>query len=314
MRLYNIYYILKNSISVIDNSRFEKQTSFNNSFYWKFINWKEVSDKLLLLRELDFISQDALKVYYTIPPMERQNKIPEISDSIRKEVVQSLLKLINKMNAVIDLYESMKVGKANIGLDIKIPETNDFDEYISYLKDLNFILYKTPYLLNDTEKLEFSSVDVGSNWLEFVFIASGTFYILNNLALIIEKAFKFRSQHLLLKQQEQTLTQMLQKNEIGEEVIDAYKKMKDAILDEYVSDLEGELGELKNGEERDTVKVSIEKTSELIDKGVEIYSSIEAPKEVKALFPFEDNKVLLSDSLLKLIEDKQKNETKSTDK
>lgn len=44
----------------------------------------------------------------------------------------------------------------------------------------------------------------------------------------------------------------------------------------------------------------------LMDKGVEIYSSIETPKEIKVLFPVDKDTAILPDNITKLIEDKEK--------
>ena len=94
------------------------------------------------------------------------------------------------------------------------------------------------------------------------------------------------------------------KNEVASETLDVFKTMKRITMEGYVKELESELGELKDGEERGKVEKSLEKLAELIDKGVEIYSSIETPNEVKALFPMSENNVLLPDNIIKLLEEK----------
>ena len=44
-----------------------------------------------------------------------------------------------------------------------------------------------------------------------------------------------------------------------------------------------------------------------MDKGMQIYSSINAPSEIKDVFPTQEEVNILSDDLLKLIEMKNKN-------
>ena len=44
-----------------------------------------------------------------------------------------------------------------------------------------------------------------------------------------------------------------------------------------------------------------------MDKCVELYSSIETPKEIKVLFPFEKDTAILPDNITKLIEEKEDN-------
>lgn len=62
---------------------------------------------------------------------------------------------------------------------------------------------------------------------------------------------------------------------------------------------------LKDGEERGKVEKCMEKLGELMDKGVEIYASIDTGKDIQVLFPALQDKVELSDSVIKYIEDKQ---------
>ena len=65
---------------------------------------------------------------------------------------------------------------------------------------------------------------------------------------------------------------------------------------------------MKDGEERGKVEKTLEKMVLLIDKGVEIYSSIETTNEVKALFPTNENNPILPDNIVKLLEKKEDTE------
>lgn len=54
------------------------------------------------------------------------------------------------------------------------------------------------------------------------------------------------------------------------------------MLDNGVSEMESECDlKLKNEEDRDRARRSIDTMATLIDKGVEIYSAIETPEEIK---------------------------------
>ena len=103
---------------------------------------------------------------------------------------------------------------------------------------------------------------------------------------------------------DEILKTMQSKNEATQETVDAFKKMKKITYKQYVDELQNELGRLENGEEEGKVAKSLEKLANLLDKGVEIHTSIETPKEIKVLFPFVETQQTLPDSLLKYIEDK----------
>ena len=126
------------------------------------------------------------------------------------------------------------------------------------------------------------------------------------LSKMSEIATQFRSNNVVINQQKEILETMRQKNEVGQEMIDTFKRMKILMLDDAVSQIEESSGiKLANEEERDKARRAIDTFSELLDKGVELYSAIETPEDVKVKFPFAENDPLLSEEALKLIEDKE---------
>ena len=110
------------------------------------------------------------------------------------------------------------------------------------------------------------------------------------------------------KQAEEQAKATQMKNEVMEQTVDVFKQMKQQLLSDSVGELESEIGELKDGEERGKVEKTLEKMVVLIDKGVEIYSSIETTNEVKALFPTNENNPILPDNIVKLLEKKEDTE------
>ena len=212
------------------------------------------------------------------------------------------------MQGVVDLYESMHDGISQPGIDIKIPSCESLKDYIKILDDIDFIITQCPYLRNENEDIKYRGTDVGSDWITFAIIMSSTvsasFVVLNNLASLMNKAIQIKSNKKVLDMQDEILKTMQSKNEATQETVDAFKKMKKITYKQYVDELQNELGRLENGEEEGKVAKSLEKLANLLDKGVEIHTSIETPKEIKVLFPFVETQQTLPDSLLKYIEDK----------
>ncbi len=103
-------------------------------------------------------------------------------------------------------------------------------------------------------------------------------------------AFEVKSKWIACKNQERILKMMRQKNEVLEGVVDIYKRLNQDAA-------EGTTGNESNLTQEELVK--------LIDKGMELYSSIETPKEIKVLFPFEKDTAILPDNITKLIEEKE---------
>ena len=64
----------------------------------------------------------------------------------------------------------------------------------------------------------------------------------------------------------------------------------------------------EDGDEMGRINLCFEKMGELIDKGLQIRSSVDAPKEAQALFKPLEMKYLQISNSLKLLENKDENE------
>ena len=303
MRLYNIYYTCKAVYDNLKNIRAETTPTEAK----RIMSWELNKQALLTLFSLDFIKEDAKAVYNVLNPIELEQSQPVIGIKTYNKLVEKNNVVLSKVTAIIDLYESIKDGSSTPGIDMKIPPCESLEDYITILRDINFVLTQCPYLKSDTEELKYKGTDVGSDWITFAIIVSGTissgFVIFNNLASLINKAITLKSNKKILDMQEEMYKTMQMKNEATQDTIDAFNKMKELTYKQYVNELQEELGKLKDGEEEGRVSKSLEKLSTLIDKGLEIHTSIETPKEIKVLFPFVEQQQTLSDNLVKYLED-----------
>lgn len=305
MRLYNIFYVCKTALPGLGGIMFFEPKTAEG--YYRIGNWKNCKKSLDALLAIECFKSGILDLYNSLDwrvkvDLDELHLYPSVRDILQRRIYE----IKYAVETMVRLCDAMEMGQAEHGIDIKIPKCGSLKEYMGYLKDIDFLFTQCPYLLNDKEEAKFNTVDVGSQWLSFVVLgAAGAFYILTNLAKLIQKAVEIKSNIIVCKQQEEMLWEMRQKNEVGEEIVDVFKKFKQDALNECVSDLEGEIGELKDNEERDKVKRSVESLVFLMEKGVEIYSSIETPKEIKVLFPFQKDTALLTDDILKFVEDKR---------
>ncbi len=302
MRLYNIFYICKSCLPIIKETKTSELE--NNSNVVMIRNWGECKKSMDVLQTLECFEERISKLYKLL---DWRVKIDDVRLPVGEKPVfdKYIGEISYAVETLVKLCDDMEMGKAGSGIDVKIPKCKSLKEYMGYLKEVDFIFTQCPYLLNDQEEIQFKNVDVGSQWLAFAVVGiSGAFYILNNLAKLIQKAIAIKSNVLVYRQQEEILKEMQSKNEVMDETVETFKRFKQDILDKSVSELESDIGELKDGEERDKVKKTLENMVVLMDKGVEIYSSIETPKEIKVLFPFEKDTAILPDNILKLIEEK----------
>lgn len=308
MRLYNIYYLCKELVDVFKDDRIMPST--RESGYY-IINFEDYWSAVESIQNIELFKPLTNDLYEAIPLLSRKKTNVEVSSDIKTIFHSINSKIKHKMSVIIDLYESMNLSKNPVGIDIKIPQCENLKEYIKYLEEIDFIFTQCPYLLHKDEKIKFSTIDIGSQWLNFIIeLSAGSvavFYILNNLALILDKIIILKSHYNSVKQQEEDLKIAKNKVELSETEKEIFDTLKRHYMSEITSSLEKEISPLEDGDQRGRLEKSIEKLCNLLDKGVEIYASIDAPNDVQVLFPTLNEKEKLPDTILKYLEDKNDN-------
>lgn len=306
MRLYSMYYVCKNYMARVKKMTFEVRTA-NGKEIRSMKDWREKSKILNELANVTPICDKVRKVYESIPVLYRDVDTFEVPDPIFRSFEKAKSELLASMGTVVDLYETINPQKdqnENGGIDIMLPKFQDLAEFSECLKDLNFVITQCPYFQNRDEEIKFKTVDVGSIWLTLAVVGVSC-AVLTNFGKIVDQAAKIKSHMTTVRMQEEILRSMKIKNEIAEEVTDVYKKTKDTLFQRSLNEIEKELGKLKDGEECDKVKRSLEKLGYWMDKGMQIYSSIDSPKEVRDVFPEQQELSFLPDDIQKLIEKKE---------
>ena len=308
MRLYGMYYTCKKYIEYVKDMKvYAKNTGGNTS--WSINSWKEKSIVLNELGKMNPLRTYARKLYETVPIVYRDKDEFDITDTVKDNFVTAREILVIAMETIIDMYESINPNKMineEYGFDIKMPEFYDLGEFAKCIEDLNFIIKQCPYLNDKDGQIKYGTIDVGSTWLTFAIGGAAATTIISNLAKIVDNAIKMKSHITTVKMQEEALRTLEVKDEIAAEVLEAYKKANRVLTQNAVTELERELGELNDGEERDKVGKTLEKLAFWMDKGMQIYSAIDAPTEIKDVFPKQQEVSFLSDDLIKLLENKEK--------
>lgn len=312
MKLYNIYYLCKKFYKALNSLTISEEKSQNITTYC-IENWYEYLNILKSLRTIPYFKNKVDLIYNSIPVFIKSSPQPKIDISIKNKFLNAHLVLVQNMKTIIELYESMNISEKEKGIDVKIPNCQNLKEYIKYLNDIDFVFSQCPYLLHKDETIKFSFVDVGSNWLTFIIEVSAgaatSFYILNNLAKIVDKAMILKSHYSSIKEQEENLKIARQKRELAEEEKEIFNTLKKYYMKDISDSLENEIAPLDDGDQRGRLEKSLEKLSNLLDKGVEIYASLDVPKEIQVLFPAIEEQEKLSDSILNYLEDKKEQNT-----
>lgn len=312
MKLRNIFVICRDNYNAIKQITGQSVT-INNRSGIKITGWNKARSALLKLREVASLTAEVDELINSVPDFYRTQNEFNVNNSEWDKIESAKNTLIRTMDDTIDLYDKMGMNtEERIGLDIKLPDFNDFSEFVKYINDIEFVLNKCPFLQNEDEKLVFENVDIGTTWLTFLVIGgaalTGGSILLNNIAAFVDKCVVIRS-HFLTTQKQKLELESAKRSESEKKIIsgyldDLYKRQVDIAIKE-LEDVTNYPVENKDGDEFGRIEQCFNKMGVLLEKGLQIRSSIDSPKEAQALFePLEMKYLEISDSL-KLLEKKE---------
>lgn len=224
-------------------------------------------------------------------------------------------RVLFRMKSIIDLCESIGMNEEEkIGIDIKIPTNGDFSNFRKSIDDIDFIFSKCPFFNNDSEKIKFENVDVGSTWITFTIVGiviAGGSVLMNNIASFWDKVMVARSHKITVKAQELELHKSNIDSQEKEDILRGIVKTYNLAVENTTYELEKITGyDINDEEERGRAEQCIQKAVDLIDKGLQIYTTIDSPKEVKALFEPLEMKYLSISKEQKLLTENKENENR----
>lgn len=237
MRLYSIYYLCKKYKDDITHCNVQEVTFSGGVKAIQWRDWESYKEMLLVLREIQCLKVSTESIYEKIPVIEREKAIPTISMILWEEIKNKQHELSIQLEVITMLYESMGLNEKTEpeGIDVKIPKCDSLGEYVTLLKDVQFVFEQCPFLQSEESTIKFSCVDVGSQWLSFFVTASvgitAITYIFKNLAFMLDKAIQLKSHMNNLKEQEA----LLRKANLANDVLETTINVNEVIIKQYVS-------------------------------------------------------------------------------
>ena len=298
MRLTYMYYLIKNNYQPIADLTMERctdQTPRGITFHYGTIdNWLSAKSALDNLSVIDYFQDEINSMLECVDKRHSQNDHIEFDDTSYLQFCASCNILKSKMEITLDFCKSLGLKSEQMGFDIKMPPTNDFNDFADNIASLKKVLQLCPYLNIDGESVEIYSVDIGSIWMKFAVASTAavTAVTLSNLATLVDKSVKIRSHMLTYRQQQDECRMQEVADDLLENIIDTHNQLlehqKNKVLKELQSELDNGTGEPLSHEEEEQLRVSMEQLIDLIDKGMEIYASVDSSDEIKDLFPTSD--------------------------
>lgn len=211
-----------------------------------------------------------------------------------------------QVGGIIDFCESAGIVPSELGFDVKMPQTDDFEQFVKNLNSLQIILQQCPYFNVDGERIEIHAVDIGSIWMRFAIIATTSSIALSNIATAVDKCVKVASHMTTYRQQQEEWRMQKVADDLLASMIENHKNIINHETNMVVEELQNELNkdnEKLSPEDVQRLKTSMEHLINLMDKGMEIYASVNAPQEVKDKFPTSDEIKSLNEPIKMLTEE-----------
>ena len=307
MRMKYVYHLLKRNLDTLENFQLVNDPyKIGNSTTnrGKVLNWQASRLALLEIKRIPMFNDFSSSI------LEDQYFANE-KDSfyIPYETYQKIYNNYNhfmvQAKTIISFFDSVGFSENECGFDVKMPNTDDFDEFSKNIELFNKALNQCPFLCIENEKLKLKKADIGSIWFEFFIIASGSSIILANLAKIVDKCLKIVSHYKTLKIQEELYKQAKIGTEQMKTIVECNTELIKSLTDKYITELKDEIPDIEikdDGNER--VRYTLDSLVKLMDKGMEIYASIDASQEIKDLFPTSDD-IMFLPKPQKLLENKE---------
>lgn len=271
----------------------------NSTRYNEIKNWKEISDALFSLLRFPFLI-DSIESLFECGANVRSNanNITIISSSFKD--FENKFKIVKaKCEAILDYNDSKNCMSKDNNLYVKLPdELDDLNELEEIIKSLEYIFNKCPILNESYKKIGFVGVEHGSSWLVLSIIVTSLKLLpgaLNNIADFIKKCNEIRIQNRTIRKMDLDYYAALfdfTKEEFDEKIKIADKKIKEQqseVCIEKFKEIEGIKKEKISPEDTLSITHAMVAMIDLIEKGVEIYSSDNVDDNVKTRFPAQED-------------------------
>lgn len=283
----------------IDDQKQQGSASFH---YLK--NWHEIKAVLDLLAPISSLNDEVNQIKGCLPSQgEFTGPTCMFPTGVRNTFTQKMSNLRLKVETIEGVLRN-NYNHDLVGIDIKLPHNMNLADMGRYIRDLDFIL-QCPLFVLDNTRIEVSSVDRGSIWINIGIVGTMVDFFVNRLAEIVDKILVIRSHYLTSKEQEARLRQLELKTEVLEDVVSGFELAHKKEMENLAAEM-SEKYDITNPEDRVRVDEATKRLFELCNKGLEIYQAIN-PGVTTPVFPSVE-KQRLSESAIKMLAEETETE------
>jgi len=284
MRLQEIYSVCQQACESWRDLSFDEKKATGGVVYFTLKNLDEVKMLLQLLEPLPFLTQSIDDIKKTSPGFNQLGGIATFDSTAKNNLSASYNRLKSKITTIVDLFESIEYKKQADGFDIKLPPDISLLDLSKCARDLNTVFSTCPLLSKEGCSVSLAAVDVGSIWLSFVIGGVAVASVIGIVAALVDKALIIRSHYLTTQEQAERIKSLHMGNEALEQANNINQEIGKQLLNHVCQDLADE-HKVDDPEDFERLKNSVKLLSDWMSKGMEIYAAVQAPTEVKAVFP-----------------------------
>lgn len=300
MRLYTMYYLCKAKREVFQNVNGEQTVS--NKDEYRIDTWTDIRKGIDDLYGIESLRIYLDIIYHCVPTPYKYLDYVDFTRAMLENFKKCIDNLVIAINTIINLYESLGYEESNNNLEIRLPEGLELNEMSKLTDDLNFVFQQSPFIEREQGNGKILKTDVGSIWL--VLIGSSAF--LTSVGYMVSMVTKARADFIAIRHSEAILGEMKIREELLGEIKKEFIEQKNLITEKYIAELTEKTGiKIENGEEQGKAITCLEKLDKWLDKGMQIYASIDTPREIQVLFPEQPELKLLNKDIVKYIEEKK---------
>ena len=284
MRLQEIYYICRTVQESWNDLSFDEVKAAGNATYYKLKNTDAVREILADLDVIESFQETVASIRNRSYGFTQSAGEITVDSRARSALLGDYQKLYTKVSTITELFESLDYRQDSEGFDIKLPPDISLSDLSKCTKDLDTIFSTCPLFANQENKIKFTAVDVGSMWFTFLVVGTTAVVTLRLIAELVDKALVIRSHYLTSREQEERVRSLQLGNDALENAMAINKQITKGLLAKVSTEL-AEEHNISDPEDLGRLRNSIQLMADWMDKGMEVYASIQAPEETKAVFP-----------------------------
>jgi hypothetical protein len=270
--------ILKNEVEIKDTI-----SKSGNVDYHTISNWNTVYASLCELNSYSFLTPMVQEIFKLGIQYESYTSTIRIDANAFNQFNARYKPLISVLNSVNEMLDEFFGADSIDQINVKLPDNIDLTALSEMIKDIDFIFNKAQAVrkFNDNKDVTIKRIDSGSIWL-ILSISAGAVTLIGKL---VKMALNIKEQQV----ENEIAVQRLRVAKSGANIIEQIEKeLKEKLIEDchtqaenFAQDNNCEL----NYEEQSSLSKATERLASLLFKGIEIYASLEAPKEVALEFP-----------------------------